>query len=409
MKQDIDRLMEERNIDALFVIGGEGVNTYRDYITGGVHASATVIKKQGEDAVLIVNGMEVDEAKKSGLEVLTYVDFDFFQIMQEHRDDSSRIQLEFWRNILKKFDIAGRVAFYGRGDIMSTWKHLRSLSENLSDVIEIVEDENPTIFDVARSTKSPDELDMLADAGAKTGRAMQKTRAWLATHTVKDEVLYKEDGDPLTIGDVKKFVNKALFDEGMVDDEGMIFAQGADAGMPHSRGEAGEALRLGQSIVFDLFPKNPDNGYYHDMTRTWCLGYAPDEVKEAYDVVMHAFSQSLEAVTVGEPTSHLQKLVCDIFEEHGHPTPQDTPGTNEGYVHSLGHGLGLDVHESPNMPLHNDKILIEPGHVITIEPGLYYPSRGWGIRIEDTVYVDADGHLVNITDCPYDLVIKMEN
>ena len=409
MKQDIDRLMEERNIDALFVIGGEGVNTYRDYITGGVHASATVIKKQGEEAVLIVSGMEVDEAKKSGLTVYTHVDFDFFTIMQEYRDDPDQIQIHYWRKILDKFNISGRVAFYGRGDIMGTWKLLRQFEEHLSDLIELVEDESPTVFDVARGTKSPDELAMLTDVGVKTGRVMQQARTWLAKHTVTDETLYQADGSPLTIGDVKKFVNKALFDEGLVDDEGMIFAQGADAGMPHSRGKTDEPLKLGQSIVFDLFPKNPDNGYYHDMTRTWCLGYASDEVKTAYDVVMHAFSQSLEALTVGEPTSTLQKMVCDIFEEHGHPTPQDTPGTPEGYVHSLGHGLGLDVHETPHMPLHNDKPVFENGHVVTIEPGLYYPSKGWGIRIEDTVYIDEAGHLVNITDCPYDLVINMNN
>jgi Xaa-Pro aminopeptidase len=248
----------------------------------------------------------------------------------------------------------------------------------------------------------------MADVGAKTGKVMQMTRAWIGSHRAKGDTLVKTDGSPLTIGDVKHYIRVRLLEHGLVETDPTIFAQGADAGMPHSRGEAEHALKLGQTIVFDLFPKNPDNGYYHDMTRTWCLGYATDEVKTAYELVMHAFSQSLEALTVGQPTNTLQQLVCKIFEEHGHPTPLNSPGTSEGYVHSLGHGLGLDVHEDPPMPLWNDGYKFEPGQVVTIEPGLYYPERGWGVRIEDTVYIDKNGHLVNITDCPYDLVIEIE-
>ena len=123
---------------------------------------------------------------------------------------------------------------------------------------------------------------------------------------------------------------------------------------------------------------------------------------------MRAFTQSLEAINIGEPTGNLQKLVCEIFESQGHPTPLNSPGTDEGYVHSLGHGLGLDVHEAPGISTYNMNTTFAAGHVVTIEPGLYYPSKGWGIRIEDTVYVDKNGHPVNLTDCPYDLVIELQ-
>jgi Xaa-Pro aminopeptidase len=250
-------------------------------------------------------------------------------------------------------------------------------------------------------------LEALTQIGRDTGAVMKKTRKWIASHRAEGDTLVKVDGAPLTIGDVKTYVNKALMDYGLIDNGTMIFAQGRDAAVPHSRGEADMPLKLGQSIVFDLFPKNPDKGYYHDMTRTWCIGYAPDEVRQAYDLVMHTFTQSLEALTAGEPTANLQNLVCDIFEEHGHPTARSHPGTSDGYVHSLGHGLGLEVHEGPGISHVNNKPVFEPGHVVTIEPGLYYPERGWGVRIEDTVYLDEDGHLVNISFCPYDLVIEL--
>lgn len=408
MKADLDRVMHERNIDAFAVIGGEYDSVYRDYITNGAKVThAIVVKKRDEDPILIVNGMEVDEARKSGLKVLTTAEAGYYEILRKYPNDSGKRDTEYWRLILDTFDISGRMAFYGIGDIMDTWQKLRRFEQDLSDVITIVDDEQPNIIEIARATKDPEELEAMMQIGRDTGAVMEKTRNWIASHHSDGDTLVKDDGTPLTIGDVKTFVNKSLMDYGLVDNGTMIFAQGRDAGVPHSRGEADMPLKLGESIVFDLFPKNPDKGYYHDMTRTWCIGYAPEEVREAYDLVMHTFTESLEAVTVGEQTSTLQHLVCDIFEDHGHPTERSHPGTSEGYVHSLGHGLGMEVHENPKISRVNNKFVFEPGHVVTIEPGLYYPDKGWGVRIEDTVYVAEDGHLVNISYCPYDLVIEL--
>ncbi len=85
-----------------------------------------------------------------------------------------------------------------------------------------------------------------------------------------------------------------------------------------------------------------------------------------------------------------------------------TPGTPEGYVHSLAHGVGLNVHEAPYFPTRAARYWLQRGNVFTVEPGLYYPSRGYGIRIEDTVYLNEAGSLESLTDCPYDLVIELK-
>ena len=408
MKSDLDQLMQDRNIDAFIILGSEHTNHDRDYITNGVHASATVIKKQGSDPVLIVNPMEVDEAKKSGLTVYTNHDFDFAQILKEHGGDTKAVSREYYRNILTKLDVSGRVAFYGTNSVMSTWKTLNRFQKDFEDRIEIVEDEDTTIFDKARRTKDADELEKLRESGRKTSIALRATHEWLTSHRAEGETIVNGDGTPLTIGDVKHFVRLKLMELDMEDDAGMIFAQGRDAGVPHSRGEKDQPLQVGQSIVFDLFPRPIGGGYYHDSTRTWCLGHAPEEVIEAHRLVLHAHLQSLEALTLGQPTKELQELVCDIFEEHGHPTPKSNPGTTDGYIHSLGHGLGLDVHEAPGISNYSkDDMVFEAGDVVTIEPGLYYPDKGWGIRIEDTVYLDETGALHNLTDCTYDLVIPL--
>jgi Xaa-Pro aminopeptidase len=85
------------------------------------------------------------------------------------------------------------------------------------------------------------------------------------------------------------------------------------------------------------------------------------------------------------------------------------PGNQEGYVHGLGHGIGLDIHEAPRFThLESNTTILQPGHVVTIEPGLYYPERGFGVRIEDAVAFNEAGELVWLTNYPYDLVIPMK-
>jgi len=103
------------------------------------------------------------------------------------------------------------------------------------------------------------------------------------------------------------------------------------------------------------------------------------------------------------------KVIADWFEAKGHPTARTHPGGHDGYVHSLGHGVGLDVHEGPNLSVAaGNRTLLQPGHVVSIEPGLYYPERGYGVRVEDTIAFQKDGTRLNLTDFPYDLVVPMK-
>ena len=186
----------------------------------------------------------------------------------------------------------------------------------------------------------------------------------------------------------------------------MIYAQGRDAGFPHSRGEDDQALKLGQSIVFDLFPRELGGGYHHDSTRTWCLGYAPEHIVQAYQDVMNAFEVAVDTFKSGVPARALQEAVLDYLESAGHPTSRSHPGSMDGYVHSLGHGVGLNIHERPSLS-HLSKDTLQPGNVISIEPGVYYPEQGYGIRVEDLFYVDADGGLVELTTFHKQLVLPI--
>ncbi len=408
MKADLDRLMRERGIDALVTLPSENQDPYRAYLANGADFTGLVVKRRGGPLALIAHSMERDEAAKSGLPVYTYDDFGWSELLREHRNDQDAAQVAWYRRVFERFGITGRVGVYGLGDIHAAYRLLVMLSRELGEEIEFVtEPDRGTIFDSAYETKDTGELAKLREVAHRTSAVMRATRAWIALHRAEDGVVVHTDGVPLTIGAVKRYVRLQLFEQDLEDPEGMIFAQGRDAGVPHSKGDDAAPIQLGQTIVFDLFPRAP-GGYFHDMTRTWCVGYAPPEAQAAYAAVMEAFERSVEMCKVGAPTNTVQHMVCEYFEESGHPTVLNTPVTQQGYVHSLAHGLGLNVHEAPYFPTYSERYRLQPGNVFTIEPGLYYPERGYGVRVEDTVCLNEDGALETLTDCPYDLVIELK-
>ena len=122
---------------------------------------------------------------------------------------------------------------------------------------------------------------------------------------------------------------------------------------------------------------------------------------------MACFEMVVSEMKTGEKAGRYQTMTCEFFEERGHPTIKSTPGTEEGYVHSLGHGLGLELHGHPRLSDMTGDDVFEKGNVFTVEPGLYYPEKGYGIRVEDVMYFDDDGKLHSLTDYPKDLVIPL--
>ncbi|NLX10478.1 MAG: aminopeptidase P family protein [Chloroflexi bacterium] len=408
MKADLDRLMEADRIDAILILPGEHPDPYRAYLSNGAHFSGMAIKQCGAAPVLIANLMEVEEAAHSGLTVYSFEDFDYGRLSREYKDDPHAFQAAWYRHVFEKLGVQGRITVYGVGDINAAYSTILNLSQHLGDMVEFVPAQvRNNLFDRAYETKDADELARLRDVGQRTSAVMRAAREWIAGHRAADGVVVQADGTPLTIGDVKHYVRMQLFERNLEDAEGMIFAQGRDAALPHSKGDDAEPLRLGQSIVFDLFPREP-GGYFHDMTRTWSIGHAAPEVQAAYDHVMEAYRHSILACKPGVSTREVQVLVCEYFEEFGHPTVLNTPGTSSGYVHSLAHGVGLNVHEAPYFPTFSDTHTLRPGNLFTIEPGLYYPDRGFGMRVEDTVYLNEAGEVEILTDCPYDLVIELK-
>ena len=414
MKSDLDTLMKARNLDALLILGDAEHNPPMYYFVGGGHVSgALLIKKVGKEPVLLHNDMERDEAAKSGLKTISYSEYGPIDEYLEQADGDMLKAFALRRKrILSDHGLSGgRIAIYGKVDVSQHYGIMMKLHDLMPEVEFVGEYGSDSVIQRAMETKDDVEVARIRQMGAVTTTVVKMVHDYLTSCEVRDdEVLLNEDGSPLTIGDVKGKISLWLAERGAVDVEGVIFAIGRDAGVPHSVGDPKDLITLGKTIVFDIFPGEQGGGYFYDFTRTWSLGYATPEAQAMYEQVQEIYNKVVENLDLNASFIEYQRMTCEYFESKGHKSPLSEKAPLEGYVHSLGHGLGLNVHERPASRLSevpHDNIL-KPGVVITIEPGLYYPDKGMGFRIEDTYWVRPDGKMELLAEYPYDFVLPMK-
>ena len=407
MKRDLDQLMSERGLDAIFVSGKTNGNPPVIYMTGGAKIiNAFVLKKRGDEGVLLCFPIDREEAETSGYKVVTTNQYDYEGIVKAIPDRLLAI-VELFKRFFADFNVNGKVGFYGFGDQGSTWILLNAIQNGI-ETIEVCGEYGISILDQARATKDEKETARIREVGRKTTTIMGEIVEFLQSHAVKDEILVQKDGAPLTVGRVHQEVIRRSTEQGLEIPEGLIFSIGRDAGVPHNHGNPTDEIRLGKSIIFDFAPREVGGGYYFDMTRTFCLGYAPDEVEKTYEDVREISNKLTTSYKAGNNVRMYQRMTYEFFESRGHPTIGSQPGTLSGFIHGLGHGIGLAVHEEPffsDQPSNHN--VIQPGNIFTCEPGLYYPDKGFGVRIEDVISINEQGDAVNFTDFPKELIVKM--
>lgn len=410
MKSDLDRLMHEKNIDAILVTGPAQHNPAMYYMTGGGHlTSADLIKARGKAPVLFYNPMERDEAAATGLQTKNLIDYNLKDLLKQADGDTVlAVALRYKKMLSEQGQTAGRMALYGKMDVGAGYALFAALQKIMPDLEIVPETSRDSLLLQAMATKDEAEIAHIRQMGQITTEVVGRVAEFLGAQKAKDEILVQPDGQPWTIGDVKRRINLWLAELGAENPEGTIFAIGRDAGVPHSAGTASDLLHLGQTIVFDIFPCQAGGGYYYDFTRTWCLGYAPDAAQALYDDVYAVYQKVMGELQVNASFAQYQDRTCELFEAQGHPTIKSNDFLQEGYVHSLGHGLGLHVHERPWAGSNASKEdILAPGVVVTIEPGLYYPEKEMGCRLEDTVWVRPDGKMEILAEFPLDLVIPV--
>jgi Xaa-Pro aminopeptidase len=266
----------------------------------------------------------------------------------------------------------------------------------------IVGETSPTVVEAARETKDRWEVERLKALGKRTAQVVEETIRFLkSAKIVGKRVSYKSK--PLTVGTVKKVIGRQLSERNLVAPEDTIFAPGKGSSDPHYMGEENDPVRADEPIVFDIFPSEPD-GYWHDCTRTYLLGSLPKKVKEMYESVLEVQTSSLDMVKENAPCRDLMLNACKIFEKKGYPTARQLVKGNKeartrGFMHGLGHGVGLTIGERPYLSLYG-KERLRKGSVVTVEPGLYDPKWG-GVRIEDIMVVGSPSE--NITPLSKDI------
>ena len=265
--------------------------------------------------------------------------------------------------------------------------------------VEVVVDRDETVQRV-RATKTETEIDHVRDAQRANERAMARAEELFREATVADGRL-QHDGEPLTSERVKTAIEVALLEDGCALDE-TIVACGADAADPHDRGSG--PLRADEPIIVDIFPRSKKTGYYADMTRTFCVGTPSDRAREWYELTQEAKAAAMAALEGGAGTlgNEVHGAVCDVYEDAGEPTLRANADTETGFIHTTGHGVGLDIHEYPRLSTAENEL--EAGMVVTVEPGLYDPAVG-GVRIEDLVVVREDGY-ENLTEYPTEFAVE---
>ena len=253
-------------------------------------------------------------------------------------------------------------------------------------------------FIARRRVKNEEELAGIKRAQRACEAAMDEARTLLRRAERANGVL-RIDGEPLTCERLKASVERVFSEHGVSSDDPIV-SHGPQTAVGHDSGSG--PIALDEPIVLDLFPRDRTSGCYADMTRTFVVGTPPDELAEYARLVNDALDRSVAAIRAGASGRHVYDVACDVFEQHGYPTLRtkaDGDVLEDGFFHSLGHGVGLEVHEEPALGRVGGELLA--GDVVTVEPGLYRRGFG-GCRLEDLVLVTADG-AEKLTDYPYDL------
>ena len=242
-----------------------------------------------------------------------------------------------------------------------------------------------TGFFPKREIKSADEVRKISAAltMAEVGMAEGMQVLRLSKIDKRRQLIYR--GLPLTSERLRAVIDCAILQAcGLAANT--IVAGGRQACDPHERGFG--RLRAHEPIIIDIFPRSQKTGYFGDITRTIVRGRASEAVRKLYHTVFAGQKIGFEKIRAQVKTAEVHKAVQQYFVQQGYRTGRHN-GRMEGFFHGTGHGLGLEIHEAPRVSPSSAEVL-RPGHVVTVEPGLYYPEIG-GVRLEDVALVTTNG------------------
>lgn len=342
--------------------------------------------KKGNRELIVVSSMELNRARKESKlkEVCSFSDFGLEEKSKKFGKEGfyEMVAELLKREKIREVQVPFNVAF---GYVHNLQERRFKVHLSQASLTE------------KRVLKSPAEIKKIQETQMATERSCQRAQQVLEASIIGKNDLLMYEKKPLTSQRLRQEIEYSL----MMDDcycDGIIAAGGIGSADPHFLGEG--SLKAHEPIVLDIFPYHKTNRYFADMTRTFVKGKPSRELKKMYDTVLKAQEAGINRVKEGVEAQKVHYAVCDVIEKAGYISPRNKAKFKKldrpAFIHSTGHGLGLEVHESPSVSA--NPALLKAGQVITIEPGLYDPRIG-GIRIEDLVVVTKSG-CRNLTTYP---------
>lgn len=364
---------------ATLIIGTSDQEANIRYACGFSAPDAVVYAQWGQKKYLVVSPLEAGRARKttSGIQIVTPQEI----CASVHQ----RRRISDWALCLLKREGIKRIRVSDDFPIGVYQKLQRSKID-----VRVTKD---ALFP-RRAVKTPDELERIRSMQRISVLAMRAAVSIITRSSIDASGFLRVDKKSLTSQAVRKVIENVLIKKADCRMMDTIVAGGRQGADPHERGSG--RLKAGEPIIIDIFPQHQGHGYWGDITRTVIKGKAPRQVKAIYRAVRQAHRTALSKVKPGVACATIHKEVFRIFKNAGFKTRLNEEAP-EGFIHGTGHGVGLKIHEYP--VINDNPARLRKGHVITIEPGLYYPHVG-GVRIEDTVVVTGDGWDY-LARCPY--------
>ena len=347
------KLKFPKNADAVLITS----DINRRYFTG-MKSSAGFVIAFPEKAYLIIDFRYIEKAKKTArnCEVIeqNVIVEQITELMRKHK--AKKLAIESMDLTIHRLEI---------------------FKSKMPEIEFITTDElSNAIYDI-RSVKTEDEIEKIQKAQKIAEKAFENILGFICPGVTEREIALRLDSFMLENG------AEALSFE-------TIALAGTNTSMPHgvpsdNKVQSGDFVLMDFGAVYE--------GYHSDMTRTVCVGQPNDKMKKVYNIVLEAQMKALETVKSGIIGSDLDKIARDYIENNGY---------GDTFGHSLGHGVGMEIHEYPNASS-KSKTVFEPNMVVTIEPGIYIPEE-FGVRIEDFVVV-TEKSCLNLTKCPKKMII----
>ena len=350
------------------------------YATGFFAPDPFLFVQKGRRRVLVMSDLERDRARRQ----------------------ASVDQVRSWSEVAKRIETAGR-----RASVAAVIAHvLRDLGLRRVEVprsfplglarelgrlgVRLKVGRDP--FWPERELKRPEQVRAIAASLRSAEAGLMAGIAALRACRIGRDGFLRRDGRRFSAEDLRSAVDTRILAEGGVPSH-TICAPGDQAVDPHEEGHG--PIRAHTPVVMDIFPRSQRTGYFGDLTRTVVRGRASERLKQVYALVHEGVRLGHRRLRPGAQGRAIHAEIAALFEARGFQTGV-RDGRMQGFFHGTGHGLGLEIHEPPSIGQRPS--ILRAGHVVTVEPGLYYLGLG-GVRIEDVALVTSDGSR-NLTRVP---------